>query len=134
MNIENINTEFSKQFESRMCDLLPSKSKEVHDAVHNSIDDTVRWYNALPASISLLNVRQYFIQRFSKLFPVGEVLNDDHILSILLDDTGLKKIGETIELNGNKWKVIWRRFGYGFGIEFGLSNDSGKTKTHVFFD
>ena len=132
--METMDTEFTKRFESRMCDLLPSKSKLIRKTVQKSINDTNHWLNALPASTSLLNVRQYFIQKFSQILPTGDALHDGQILSILLDDTGLRKVGDTIYLNGEKWKVLWRRFGLGFGVEFGLSNDSGKSISHVFYD
>lgn len=132
--MKRIDTDFTKAFESRICDLLPSKTKLIREAVHNSIDDTNAWLNSLPASTSLLNIRQYFIQRFSKIVPIGEALQDGKILSILLDDVGLRKVGNTIELKGEKWEVIWRRFGWDYGIEFGLRNGSGKVISHVFFD
>jgi hypothetical protein len=132
--MKSMDSKFTKQFESRMVALLPSKARLISEAVHKAVEDTNHWLNALPATVSQLNIRQYFLQKFSQIFPTGDALQDTEILSILLDDVGLRKLGDSIELNGEKWKVKWRRFGLGFGIEFGLSNDSGKTMNHIFYE
>lgn len=132
--MKNMDTEFIKAFESRICDLLPSQRKLIHEAIHKCVEDTNAWLNRLPAPTSLLNIRTYFVERFSETVPTGEALQDGQVLSALLDDVGLRNVGDFVDIRGEQWEVIWRRFGWDFGIEFGLRNASVEIVSHVFFD
>ena len=132
--MKNIDIKFIKSFESIISELLPSKKVLIHDAIHKCAQSTNTWLKGLPAPTSELNIRIYFVQKFSKLVPTHEVLQNEKLLSILLDDVGLRKVGEVIELKGEKWEVIWRKIGRNFGVEFGLRNSSGKIVSHEFID
>ena len=134
MIMKNIDNEFIKAIESTLCDLLPSEKESIPDVIQKCVESTNLWLKGLPAPTSELNVRIYLIQELSGQMPIYEVLQNEKLLSVLLDNVGLKKVGDSIELNGEKWKVIWRRIGNNFGIEFGLRSGSGKVISHEFID
>ena len=132
--MKSMDITFIKAFEARICALVPSKKELMHEAILKCVEDANAWLRTLPAPTSQLNIRMYFIEKLSEKVPTHDALQDEQILSLLLDDMGLRKVGDSVELKGEKWEVIWRRFGLNYGIEFGLRNGAGKIISDVFFD
>jgi len=132
--MKSMDNKFIIEIESTLCDLLPSEKELIPSVVRKCVESTNTWLKELPAPTSQLNVRIFFIQELSEQMTIHEILQNEKLLSVLLDDVGLQKVGDSIELNGEKWKVIWRKMGKNFGIEFGLSNASGKVISHEFND
>jgi hypothetical protein len=132
--MKNVDIKFIESFESIISELLPSKEVLIHEAIHKCAETTNTWLNKLPAPASELNIRIYFIQRLAELVPTHEVLQNEKLLSVLLDDVGFRKVGDFIELKGERWEVIWRKISKNFGVEFGLRSSSGKVVSREFID
>jgi hypothetical protein len=132
--MKTMSTEFIEAFKAALQSLLPLGEPSLSEIIRMCVDDTTEWVEKLPTSTSELNIRSYFIQLLSKKIALGETLQNDQVLSVLLDDIGLPKVGDAVEIQGKPWRVIWRRLGNDFGIEFGLANESGEFKSHMFFD
>jgi hypothetical protein len=133
--MKNIDTNFIKQFESTICDLLPLDRETIHNATQRCVKDTNIWLNGLPSTTSPLNVRTYFVQRLSEIVSLGDTLDNEIILQVLLDDLDLRAVGEFITLHGDRWEVIWRKLDTNSGgVVLGLRNISGEAMTHIFFD
>jgi hypothetical protein len=134
MSKEKLETKFLNKLEPVLIELFPLKQNAIHEAISKSSKDIETWLSGLPAPTSELNIRLYFIQILTDRFPVREVLDDEKVLSVLLDDIGVRKIGDSIDRNGKKWKVIWRKIGINFGIEMGLKASDGEILSEEFYD
>jgi hypothetical protein len=129
-----MNEAFIKVLKSALDDLLPAETHCINEAVQKSIEDTNAWVANLPLPTSELNIRLHFLQQLAKMMALADILQDENLLSVLLDDTALRKPGDAIYIQGEKWKVIWRRIGFDFGIEFGLVSESGSFRKELFVD
>ncbi len=79
---------------------------------------------------SLLNIKLYFLKRICNALAQYQLYKDKQVCDIVLNDVGLKAVGERNPVG----LIVGREISDEFGVLFTIEKDDGQRIAHEFFD